>query len=164
MLLGENVRDPWTRTIDLLSLSAGARVVIQEQVDCARHRTIAETIAVKSKPFVRVIDRPSPLTVTLDWRDATKCCYREQLWVAARARVSGRCAMSGAPIFPGDEIFRPRPARPTPRNVNAMILAAAIEPYAAVEPLDALRVAYCLDCTDGNLAARAHESVFDANG
>jgi hypothetical protein len=145
MLPAANARDPWTRTIDLLSLSRGSQLVIEESLDCARRLTIAEKITTKWGPFVRVIDRPSALTLTLDWRDSTRCCYREQLWVSARARVSGKCAMSGAAIVPGDEIFRPRPARPTPRNVNAMILAAAVEPYVAAESLSTWRVAYCAD-------------------
>jgi hypothetical protein len=145
MLPGANTVDPWTRTIDLLSLPAGSRGAFQESVDCVKRGVIAGKIASKWGPFIRVIDRPNPLTVTLDWRDSTKCCYREQLWVAARARVSGQCAMSGEPILPGDEIFRPRPARPTPRNVNAMILAAAIAPYVANEPLGGPRGAFCAD-------------------
>ncbi|RFU49657.1 DUF3331 domain-containing protein [Paraburkholderia sp. DHOC27] len=145
MLQDANAVDPWTRTIDLLSLPAGVRPVIDEAVDWARHRTLTEKCSSRWGPFVRVVDRPSALTVTLDWRDSTKCCYREQLWVAGRARVSGRCAMSGAPILPGDDIFRPRPARPAPRNVSAMVLAAAVDAYVACETLYGPRGVQCND-------------------
>jgi hypothetical protein len=119
--------DPWSRTVDLLSLPADSHFVVAELVDCGKRKSLTDKFTSKWGPFVRVVDRPSPLSVALDWRDSTKCCYREQLWVAGRARVSGRCAMSGAPIIPGDEIFRPRPTRPAPRNVSAMVLVTAVE-------------------------------------
>lgn len=146
MLLDATLVDPWTQTIDLLSLPVGPKIAIEESFESvARPRPCAESNVSKWQPSVRVIDRPSALTVTLDWRDPTRCCYREQLWVSARARVSGYCAMSGATILPGDEIFRPRPARPTPRNVGAMVLASAVDACAAVdlppqEPCNSVRI------------------------
>jgi hypothetical protein len=160
MLLDANLVDPWTRTINLLSLPAGSRFAIEESFDpSTMRRAPPEVSASKCEPFVRVVDRTGPLTVTLDWRDPTKCCYREQLWVAARARVSGRCAMSGAPISPGDEIFRPRPARPAPRNVNAMILASVVEACAAKLPRsEELR---CKIDLDVRVLARIPESALD---
>jgi hypothetical protein len=115
----------------------GPKIAIEEAYDfVTRRRPSAESNVSMWLPSVRLIDRPSPLTVTLDWRDSTRCCYREQLWVSARARVSGNCAMSGAAIFPGDEIYRPRPARPTPRNVGAMVLASALNACKAEVPLE----------------------------
>ncbi|WP_144147259.1 DUF3331 domain-containing protein [Paraburkholderia sp. BCC1884] len=153
MLLDATLVDPWTQTINLLSLPVGPKIAIEEAFETVvRRRPCVESSVSKWQPSVRVIDRPSALTVTLDWRDPTRCCYREQLWVSARARVSGRCAMSGAAILPGDEIFRPRPARPTPRNVGAMVLASAVDACAPVElppdqPRNGLRI-------DGGLAVR----------
>lgn len=130
MLSNANLFDPWTRTINLLSSPAGSRRMTEEPIGHVPiRRTIAESNTSKCEPSVRVIDRPTALTLTIDWRDATKCCYREQLWVAAHARVSGRCAISRAPISPGDEIFRPRRAGVAPRNVASMILASAVEAY-----------------------------------
>ncbi|MGF6771880.1 hypothetical protein P3T18_004367 [Paraburkholderia sp. GAS199] len=132
MRLDTTLVDPWTRTINLLSLPAGSPISTEEAFDFAvRRRAFPESSDSKREPSVRVVERPTALTVTLDWRDSTKCCYREQLWVSAKARVSGRCAMSGAAIFPGDAIFRPRPARPAPRNVGAMVLASAVDACAA---------------------------------
>jgi hypothetical protein len=134
MLPDPNLVDPWTRTINLLSLPVGSQITIEEPFEAiASRKPSTENSGLKREPSVRVIDRPSPLTVTLDWRDPTRCCYREQLWVLARARVSGRCAMSGAVILPGDEIYRPRPARPAPRNVGAMVLASAVDACAVFE-------------------------------
>ncbi|QGZ63075.1 DUF3331 domain-containing protein [Paraburkholderia acidisoli] len=127
MLANPSLVDPWIQTLSLLSMPEAARPRKSESFECAKPRAFAESSTPKCEPIVRIIDRPTSSTVTLDWRDSTRCCYREQLWVAARARVAGRCALSGAAIAPGDEIFRPRPTRPAPRNVNAMVLARAIE-------------------------------------
>ena len=127
MLTDTNVVDPWIRTIGLLTIPEVLEIIDREPVPPARRRHRAEANVSEWRPYVRVIDRPSAHSLTLDWRDPTKCCYREQLWVAAHSRVHGRCAMSGKLISPGDEIFRPRPTRPVPRNVGAMILAAAVE-------------------------------------
>jgi hypothetical protein len=127
MLPDTNLVDPWIQAISLLSLSGNLGGTDQESVQRAICKYHSESNVSVCRPFVRVIERQTAQTVTLDWRDPTNCCYREQLWVAARSRVSARCAMSGAPILPGDEIFRPRPTRPAPRNVGAMILASVVE-------------------------------------
>jgi hypothetical protein len=127
MLADTNVVDPWIQAISLLSLPEASGSAERESVHRATCKYYSESHVPECRPFVRVIERPTAQTATLDWRDSTHCCYREQLWVAARSRVSGRCAMTGAAILPGDEIFRPRPTRPAPRNVGAMILASAVE-------------------------------------
>jgi hypothetical protein len=127
MLTNTNFVDPWIRTIGLLSIPEASEIVDVEPVLPAKCRRRVEANVSDWRPFVRIIDRPSAHSLTIDWRDPTRCCYREQLWVAAHARVSGRCAMSGKLIAPGDEIFRPRPTRPAPKNVGAMILASAVD-------------------------------------
>jgi len=127
MLADTNVVDPWIQAISFLFLPESSGSADRESVHRATYKYHSESHVSECRPFVRVIERQTAQTVTLDWRDSTNCCYREQLWVAARSRVSARCAMTGAPIFPGDEIFRPRPTRPAPRNVGAMILASAVE-------------------------------------
>ncbi|WP_245253750.1 DUF3331 domain-containing protein [Paraburkholderia sp. LEh10] len=163
MLLDANLVDPWTRTINLLSLPSDPPCTIEEPIDQPpRRRAPTESNAATWEPSVSVIDRPSALTVVLDWRDPTKCCYREQLWVAARARVSGRCAMTGAAIEPGDDIFRPRPARPAPRNVTAMVLASAVEARAASLP--PLLEQRCGPCSAEDVRRYAEEPALDAAG
>jgi hypothetical protein len=131
MLQDANLFDAWTQIIDVLASPGRSRRLVEASIDRVPpvpiRRNPAEGSPSQCEPFVRVIDRPTALTLTIDWRDATKCCYREQLWVAAHARVSGRCALSGEAILPGDEIFRPRRAGPAPRNVGAMVLATAVE-------------------------------------
>ncbi|CAD6534115.1 hypothetical protein LMG27952_02884 [Paraburkholderia hiiakae] len=127
MLTDTHRVDAWVRTIGLLSIPEASAAADEKPIPLATRRNRTEADVADWSPFVRVIDRPSAHSLTLDWRDPTRCCYREQLWVAAHSRVSGRCAMSGKSIAPGDEIYRPRPTRPAPRNVAAMILASAVE-------------------------------------
>ncbi|MBN3761572.1 DUF3331 domain-containing protein [Burkholderia sp. Ac-20365] len=162
MLLDANLVDPWTRTINLLSLRPDPSCTIEEPIDQPLRRRAVESNAATWEPCVTVIDRPSALTVVLDWRDPTKCCYREQLWVSARARVSGRCAMTGAAIEPGDDIFRPRPARPAPRNVTAMVLASAVEACAASLP--PLLEQRCAPCSAEDVRRYAEDLALDAAG
>lgn len=120
MLLEANPLDPRTRT----SIFCRCRRVHRARLNSPLINPRDAGMPPRAMPRHGVIDRPSALTVVLDWRDPTKCCCREQLWVAARARVSGPCAITGATIEPGNEIFRPRPARPGPRNISAMVLAS----------------------------------------
>jgi hypothetical protein len=127
MLPDTNVVDPWIQAISLLSLSGDSGGTDRKSEPRAVCKYASESNVSLCRPFVTVIERQTAQTVTLDWRDSTNCCYREQLWVAARSRVNARCAVSGASILPGDEIFRPRPTRPAPRNVGAMILASVVE-------------------------------------
>ena len=73
--------------------------------------------------IVAILDRPSPDTVVVSWRDATRCSYGHQLWSRGLARRNGKCAMSGKHIRRGDVVFRPRRTNVMPANVSAMILA-----------------------------------------
>ncbi|MFC6311785.1 DUF3331 domain-containing protein [Paraburkholderia dipogonis] len=43
------------------------------------------------------------------------------------ARKAGVCALSGQKVARGDAVYRPRHARPAPRNVKAMILATVTQ-------------------------------------
>nr|WP_240975840.1 DUF3331 domain-containing protein [Paraburkholderia aromaticivorans] len=80
-----------------------------------------------SKCAIRVLERNGQTSATIAWSDATSCCYGEQLWRRCIARKSGVCALSGQTIARGDAVYRPRRARPAPRNVDAMILATVME-------------------------------------
>jgi len=157
MLPNTSVVDPWIRAISLLCLPDGSESVDRKSIHHATCNYYAESKVSECRPYVRVIERPTPQTVTLDWRDSTNCCYREQLWVAARSRVSARCAMSGAPISPGDDIFRPRPTRPAPRNVGAMILASVLE--ACYRRGSAFEYATEAPCADEGVAGNSLKPV-----
>ncbi|BBQ02257.1 hypothetical protein BSFA1_73850 (plasmid) [Burkholderia sp. SFA1] len=112
--------DPWAQTIfRLTSLNDGVNVEAP-----SRRRPFAQ--AHDSRVAVKLIERPSTTTVTIEWRDSTRCCYGDQVWRAMRARTAGVCAMSGGAIAPGDHVYAPNP-RPVPGNMGAMILASVLD-------------------------------------
>ncbi|WP_085481384.1 DUF3331 domain-containing protein [Paraburkholderia susongensis] len=76
---------------------------------------------------VTVVERHGPSSVVVSWCDPTACCYWDQIWRRCRARKRGFCALTGVQIVAGDDVFRPRRASPSPRNIDAMILASVME-------------------------------------
>jgi hypothetical protein len=123
--------DPWLQTLGLLSMlsgkvSTGADEVATVAARCGRKAAHLPVMGERFDAQVHVIDRPTQSTATVVWRDATHCSYGDQVWHTSRARVAGVCAMSGRAIQPGDEIYKPRPCRPAPLNVGAMILSAVV--------------------------------------
>ncbi|SAK48554.1 hypothetical protein AWB76_01215 [Caballeronia temeraria] len=112
--------DPWTQTVvQLKSLSRGVGF---EPPSPMRPVTKIDDRRVA----VKLIERPSTTTATIEWRDSTRCCYGDQVWRAMRARTAGVCAMSGGQIHPGDRVYAPNP-RPVPGNAGAMILASVLD-------------------------------------
>ncbi|MBB5471158.1 hypothetical protein OKW30_005138 [Paraburkholderia sp. Clong3] len=93
----------------------------------ARPASRRATYAPSSHIQVEVIERLSDTSIAVLWQDATRCRYVDQVWISCRARVKGRCAVSGAVVRREDSIYKPR-VRPTPpANATAMILASVIE-------------------------------------
>ncbi|MFM0270976.1 DUF3331 domain-containing protein [Paraburkholderia aspalathi] len=126
MQANANIIDPWMQTIGLLSLLAGESKccgVGPNEDNGARHGDGTAFHGVT----VSLVERQTFSTVTIAWRDSTRCCYGDQIWHSTRARIEGVCAMSGRPIRPGDAVYKPRPCRPAPRNVGAMILTSALD-------------------------------------
>ncbi|EIF33933.1 protein of unknown function (DUF3331) [Burkholderia sp. Ch1-1] len=126
MLANANIIDPWMQTIGLLSAPAGGpkgRDSWLNGGNGARHvyGTSLHTVTVS------LIDRPSPTTATISWRDSTRCCYGDQVWCASRAYTEGVCAMSRQPIRRGDAVYKPRACGRAPRNADAMILASVLD-------------------------------------
>jgi hypothetical protein len=76
---------------------------------------------------IEILDRPTPQSAVLSWRDSTGSSYGYQLWQKRIAKQTGSCALTGFPIRRGDIVFRPRGARIRPANASAMILATYIE-------------------------------------
>jgi Domain of unknown function (DUF3331) len=76
---------------------------------------------------IEILERPSPTSAVLSWRDPTGSSYGYQLWQKRIARWAGRCALTGFPIRRGDLVFRPSGASVRPANASAMILAIYIE-------------------------------------
>jgi hypothetical protein len=117
-----NMMDPWTQTIGLLGTASRMNGAAQ---GVAQVRHTARSSEGRLAAAVTLIDRPTPSTATIAWRDSTRGCFGDQVWRMARARASGFCAMSGQAIRPGDAVYKPNP-RPTPVNAEAMILASVL--------------------------------------
>lgn len=84
---------------------------------------------------VSVLERASPTTVLISWRDPTRCSYHFQLWRRFDAPKSGICALSGIVINAGDSIYKPI-SKPQPLNASAMILATEVESRLGHESLE----------------------------
>ncbi|WP_158602068.1 DUF3331 domain-containing protein [Pararobbsia silviterrae] len=78
-------------------------------------------------PEIVVMDRLSPLTASLTWRDSTSGCYYDQIWRIGIARKHGVCPLTGRPVHLGDAVFRPIHSMVRPSNADAMIHADAID-------------------------------------
>ncbi|RKE39228.1 uncharacterized protein DUF3331 [Paraburkholderia sp. BL23I1N1] len=76
--------------------------------------------------LIEVTERLSEASVAVLWRDATRGCYADQVWIFCRARVKGRCGLSGAVIRRGDFVYKPRVRSAAPANAAAMILASVV--------------------------------------
>jgi hypothetical protein len=90
--------------------------------------TLAETAV------VTFVERFSPKSVSITWRDSTAANYCEQLWIRRIARSQGVCALTGNSIVRGDAVYGPA-GRTAARPANAaqMVLAEAIEELEAVD-------------------------------
>ncbi|MFC6947575.1 DUF3331 domain-containing protein [Paraburkholderia dipogonis] len=75
---------------------------------------------------IEVLERLSDTSIAVLWQDATRCRYVDQVWICCRARIKGRCALSGATIRRDDAIYKPRIRAAIPANADAMILASVI--------------------------------------
>jgi Domain of unknown function (DUF3331) len=112
----------WQSTIALLSREGEMPL----PVECGRDRPM-HSEAHFPKCAIRVLERHTPTSVTVAWSDATCCRYGDQRWRRCVAPKAGVCALSGQAISRGDAVYRPRLARPAPRNIKAMILATVID-------------------------------------
>ncbi|MFM0557582.1 DUF3331 domain-containing protein [Paraburkholderia sediminicola] len=75
---------------------------------------------------IEVLERLSNTSIAVLWQDATRCQYVDQVWICCRARIKGRCALSGETIRRDDAIYKPRVRSAIPGNADAMILASVI--------------------------------------
>jgi hypothetical protein len=124
--------NPWTQTVRLLSCGSQlADISEQKSFRARRCASFGHDGALSTEPslhrVISLLERTSSSTITIAWRDSTSCSYGAQIWMVAKAKVSGVCAMSGALIKRGDRIFHPRHSKPAPINATAMILASAID-------------------------------------
>ena len=78
--------------------------------------------AVAESAVVTFVERFSPKSVSITWRDSTAANYCEQLWIRRIARSQGVCALTGNSIVRGDAVYGPAgrtAARPVGRSVSA---------------------------------------------
>ncbi|OXJ25456.1 hypothetical protein CFB82_37415 [Burkholderia sp. HI2714] len=111
----------------LNACSDGARINRQRKdgaLDSRRKMTSGDRS--RCSATIDILDQPTSSTLVLSWRDSTGGHYGYQNWQKGFARRPGLCAMSGMPITPGDEIFRPSVRHGRPTNASAMILAIHI--------------------------------------
>lgn len=115
----------WNHVIE--RLVAGLR----NDTQATAYRAVPLTREAASGPSrhrqVEVIERLSDTSIAVLWQDATLCRYADQVWISCRARLKGRCALSGATIRRNDPIYKPRVRSAVPVNAAAMILASVVD-------------------------------------
>ncbi|MEA3121726.1 MAG: hypothetical protein QOH33_1281 [Paraburkholderia sp.] len=123
--------DPWGQTLGLLALLSGVANAHAESLVNIAHKANQRVPVLRVQPgpgsvVAKIVERASPGTITVAWRDPTSCRYGDQIWRASVAREPGVCALSGKPITPGDAVFEPKTMRKPALNAGAMILCSAV--------------------------------------
>jgi hypothetical protein len=132
-----SLTDPWSRTLESLvaasqrspsRLNESARKIgFLARSSGRRWDPVSEPCGADRCVTVDLVERLGNRTITVNWRDATSCCYSDQRWLASVARADGVCALSGSAISKGDAIFRPQSGRLPPTNARAMMLVHAVD-------------------------------------
>ncbi|REG49606.1 uncharacterized protein DUF3331 [Paraburkholderia sp. BL6669N2] len=103
------------------------------------HRDVARCVGTSTKAWecntvtqanVEIVEW-SERSLTIVWHDPTACSYVDQRWSRSKSTSSGVCALSGAIISRGQDIFKPSRSKPPPVNADAMILLSALPALAA---------------------------------
>ncbi|MFM0498669.1 DUF3331 domain-containing protein [Paraburkholderia caledonica] len=84
---------------------------------------------VKELPPARIsiVERRSPVTLSVCWSDATSGYFAEQVWRMGLAHFQSYCALSGVPINVGDSVFRPWISESRAQaNSDRMILVSSV--------------------------------------
>lgn len=118
----QGVEEPSSPTRRLGRNCAGA-----ERRSLAADRARGQSVIARSA-VVTFVERFTPKSVSITWRDATAANYCEQLWIRRIARSQGVCALTGAAIVRGDAVYGPASrtsVRPT--NCAQMVLADALD-------------------------------------
>ncbi|CAD6550857.1 hypothetical protein LMG27952_05081 [Paraburkholderia hiiakae] len=125
--------DPWKNIIDsLVDANDEVHSGAANQPHANVYRFCSRTE--RAQVTVKLIECPTDDIVTIEWRDATKCCYREQIWRRGKANASGYCVLSGAKIRRGDDVYRPRMLDCV--NAGAMILCTALQRHLLMPSID----------------------------
>jgi hypothetical protein len=122
-----NVLDPSAEQLD--ACARNKHVPLKRDRVSVRSPRVEACIRSSSRPAqIAVMERLSPVTISVSWSDPCSGRYTEQIWCSGIARVTSLCVLTGRAIGRGDRIFRPR-ARATrvPTHQDRMILAETIE-------------------------------------
>ena len=116
------------------SRTAGARDDMPGATGWRRRACAASVMTAHARPprrrlRIRIVEILSDTAVSVRWSDPRFGHFGEQLWHCVTARTASRCVLTGAPIKPGDRVYRPRGrGRTVPCNWDRMIHAAAVAP------------------------------------
>jgi hypothetical protein len=97
-----------------------------------RPRGAAALSPLRPQLFVTVLEAGDD-GLLVRWVESGRCHYGEQRWRLRVAQRAGRCAISGRPIEPGEQVFRPV-RRPVPANADEMICPASVPGAAGGRP------------------------------
>lgn len=117
---------PWRHLVLMLNVYGKPQESMPPADAVAKQRQPAARSGI-THATVRILDRPTPTSAVISWRDPTGSSYGYQIWKMRAAREEGLCAVSGAPINRGDPVFRPLDRGRHPGNASAMILATCID-------------------------------------
>ncbi|WP_310035764.1 DUF3331 domain-containing protein [Paraburkholderia graminis] len=104
----------------------GATPTGYRDVACEDRAPALDRYTVANHARVEVLERLTERTVLINWSDATRCRYVDQVWILCKARKLGRCALTGRSIRRGDAVYKPRRRSVPQLNTEAMIWATAI--------------------------------------
>ncbi|CAB3807168.1 DUF3331 domain-containing protein [Pararobbsia alpina] len=139
--------DPWPKILDLLfqycacgnaaSHPVPTTTLIKAQAQVAHTRQSCKPAFGDTQDFwacvtINVLELTESYA-TIGWYDPTRCRYEDQRWRRFRTLRAGVCAMTGAPIVAGTDVFHPIATRSGPANADTMILAHALQCVGAAE-------------------------------
>jgi hypothetical protein len=93
---------------------------------CARVRALPDSLNMRKRVSITIVERLSARTALLSWSDAQFGCIAEQTWLCGRAQREDVCALSGERIKRGDPVYRPRKTTPPAINAGCVIAAHCV--------------------------------------
>jgi hypothetical protein len=142
MNLGSAKADPWPKILDLLnrcsargnaeSHASPTTKMISAQGSQGAHTGRRYGPASLDTPGFQAcvtinVRELTESSATIGWYDPTCCRYEDQHWCRFKARHGGVCAMTGAQIAVGADVFHPARIRGVAANADAMILTHALQ-------------------------------------
>jgi Domain of unknown function (DUF3331) len=122
-IASDTTREGWLRTVAWL----GNGGVPDTPRPARLSRSSDDGLALRPRPTIHVLDRPTPRTAAISWSDPGACHYGYQIWDMAPSKQTGVCVLSGSEIRIGDMVYTPRQDEPAPINAGEMIAAAYVD-------------------------------------